>query len=110
MDISRFFRKKEPVLMRCTECNFEFPLSQKEISQLEKRNAHDPVCSVQEPCHICHIGFMIPVNYTDKHGKHYLFDEIKPEIKNLDPNTVMERIFESPDTESVYVFNSFDKL
>ena len=36
---------------------------------------------------------MIPVKYTDKQGNVYLSNEIKPKIKNLNPNTVMERIF-----------------
>jgi len=45
---------------------------------------------------------MIPVNYTDKKGKRYVFHEIKPKIKNLDPGTVMERIFDDPDKEMVY--------
>jgi hypothetical protein len=40
---------------------------------------------------------MIPVKYTDKTGKKYLFHEIKPKIKNLDPNTVMERILRDHD-------------
>ena len=44
-------------------------------------------------CDMCHIGFIIPVNYTNNLGKTYLFHEMKPIIKNLDPNTVMERIF-----------------
>ena len=47
---------------------------------------------------------MIPVNYTDKKGNRYVFHEIKPKIKNLDPNTLMERIFDDPDTEMVYFF------
>ena len=42
---------------------------------------------------MCHIGFSIPVNYTDYRGRTYLFHEMKPKIKNLDPNTAMERIF-----------------
>jgi hypothetical protein len=105
MDISHFFvKKKEPVLVRCTECNYEFDLSSREVRLLERQNALDSVCPVKEPCHMCHIGFMIPVNYTDKTGKQYLFCEIKPKIKNLDPDTVMERIFDHPDTEDVLFF------
>ncbi len=49
---------------------------------------------------------MIPVKYTDIYGKQYLFHEVKPKIKNLDPNTVMERISEHPDTEQV-LFQGF---
>ena len=35
---------------------------------------------------------MIPVKYIDKKGNQYLYHEIKPRIKNLAPDTVMERI------------------
>ena len=34
------------------------------------------------------LAFIIPVHYTDKQGKTYLFHELKPKIKNLDPKTV----------------------
>jgi len=47
---------------------------------------------------------MIPVDHHAPDGKHYLFDEIKPKIKNLDPNTLMERIFTHPDTIATYYF------
>lgn len=53
---------------------------------------------------------MIPVNYVDKSGKRYFFHEIKPKIKNLDPNTIMERIFEDPDAEKIIFFGPLDKL
>lgn len=101
MDISRLFRKKSPVVLQCTECTYELEYSPGEIRRLERKNASDPVCPIKDPCHICHIGFMIPVNYLAKDGKQYLFDEIKPKIKNLDPDTVMERIFENPDDEEI---------
>ena len=96
MDIFHFFSKKhrQPVLVRCTHCYYEFHLSPREVRLLEGKNADDPVCSVKEECEICHIGFMLPVKYTDKQGKTYLFHELKPKIKNLDPNTVMFRIFD----------------
>jgi hypothetical protein len=89
-----FFKKKEPLLVRCTHCYYEFHLSSREVRLLQTKNASDPVCPFKEECDICHIGFMIPVKYTDKQGKVYLFHEIKPKIKNLDPNTVIERIFD----------------
>lgn len=95
MGIFRFFSKKkrQPTLLRCTYCNYEFHLSPGEVRLLCTQNAGDPVCPAKELCDICHIGFMIPVEYTDKQGNVYLFSEIKPKIKNLDPNTVMQRIF-----------------
>lgn len=110
MDIFSFFKKKPPVLLRCTECSFEYELSQKEVRLLERQNSFDPVCTVKEECHICHIGFMIPVNYTDCFGKQYIFHEIKPKIKNLDPNTLHERIFEHAEGENVYFFAPGDDI
>ena len=86
-------KKKQPVLVLCTYCYDEFYLSPREVRLLETKNAADPVCPVKEECDMCHIGFSIPVNYTDYRGRTYLFHEMKPKIKNLDPNTVMERIF-----------------
>ena len=38
------FKKKQPVLVRCTYCYFEFDLSPREVRILESKNAHDPVC------------------------------------------------------------------
>ena len=90
--------------MRCTHCYDEFDCSPKEVRLLQTQNLGDPVCDIKEPCHICHIGFMIPVKYTDKNGKQYLFHEIKPKIKNLDPDTVMQRIFEDAGPENVWFF------
>jgi len=95
MGIFRFFSKKkrQHTLLRCTYCNYEFHLSPREVRLLCTQNAGDPVCPAKELCDICHIGFMSPVEYTDKQGNVYLFSEIKPKIKNLDQNTGMQRIF-----------------
>ena len=108
MGIFNLFKKKPPVLFRCTYCNYEFDLSLKEVRLLERQNSFDPVCTARELCHICHTGFMIPVKHTDMFGNHYLFHEIKPKIKNLDPNTVMERIMEDTDPENIQFFGLFD--
>ncbi|MCR4321702.1 MAG: hypothetical protein NUV74_15365 [Candidatus Brocadiaceae bacterium] len=88
-----FSNKIQTVLVRCTYCYDEFYLSPREVRLLETKNTGDTVCPVKEECDMCHIGFVIPVNYTNKHGKTYRFHEMKPKIKNLDPNTVTERIF-----------------
>ena len=94
MGISPFlFKKKQPTLVRCTYCYDEFYLSPREVRLLETKNAGDTVCPVKEECDMCHICFVIPVNDTDKYGNIFLFHEIKQKTKNLDPNTVMDRIF-----------------
>lgn len=104
MGIFHFFNKKKPLLFRCTECYYEFELSIREVRLLEIKNCHDPVCPPREICHICHTGFMIPVNYSNKSGKQYLFNEIKPKIKKLDPDKVFENIFENPESEFIMFF------
>lgn len=45
------------------------------------------------------LAFMIPVHYTDKQEKTYLFHELKPKIKNLDPDTVTNE----------YIANSYNR-
>lgn len=106
MAIFRFFKKKnkEPIVLRCTHCDYELDYSPREMLVLKKLSPDDTVCPFKVECDICHLGFMIPVNYTDKYGKRYLFHEIKPKIKSLDPNTVMERIFEHADPENIKFF------
>ncbi len=100
--------KKKFVLFRCSFCYHEFQLSLREVRSLESLNPSDPVCSAKELCHICHTGFMIPVNYTDKHGKLFLFHQIKPKIKNLDPNTAFDRIFDDHHSQDVHFFGFLD--
>ena len=45
-------------------------LSPRKVRLLETKNTGDLV-PVKEECDMCHIGFTIPVNYTDNHGKTY---------------------------------------
>jgi hypothetical protein len=102
MGIFHFFFKKKlpaaPVHLKCTVCEFEYDLSPREVHLLERQNAHDPICPVKEECHICHTGFMIPLNYTNPAGKQFLYHDLKPKIKNLDPDTLLERIYLHPDS------------
>lgn len=108
MAIFPFLNKKKPVLFRCTQCYYEFELPQKQVHQLENQNHDDPICPLKEICHMCHSGFMIPVKYTNKNGKIYLFHEIKPKIKKLDPDTVFKSIFEHPDNEIIMFFPLYE--
>ncbi len=98
--------------MRCTYCYDEIELSLREINQLIRQNFNDKVCPIKEECHMCHIGFIIPVNYTDKSSKTYKYHEIKPKIINLDPDTVMERIFNNNDQENTafFYFNPLENM
>ena len=59
------FKKKQPVLVRCTYCYFEFDLSPREVRILESKNAHDPVCPLKEECHICHICLCVHADRSD---------------------------------------------
>ena len=102
------FPKKKSILFRCTHCFDEYELSTREVRILEKINHRNPICQAIEPCHICHIGFMIPVDYTNKQQKRFLFHQIKLKIKNLDPNTVMQRILEDSVPENIHFFGLFD--
>lgn len=109
MDILSCFKKSPPVLLRCTECEYEDEFSLPELRRLAKHQPQDSPCPFQTECHICHLGFMIPVDYSAPDGKHYRFHEIKPKIKSLDPKTLMERIYTHPDTVAASFFNPFDK-
>ena len=86
-------KNRKPVLSRCTHCYEEAYLSKREVRTLESENDLDSICPVILTCIICHIGLLIPVNYTDKSKKQYLFHEIKPKLKNLDLNTINQHIF-----------------
>jgi len=109
MAILNFFKKHPPALLHCTYCEFEDEFTYRELRRLAKRQPRNSPCLFQMPRHICHIGFMIPVNYHAPDGKHYLFENIKPLIKNLDQDTLMERIYTHPDTISASFFNPFDE-
>lgn len=102
MDIFRFlFKKSNPIILRCTHCYFDYELSTSELRLLENRNPQNSLCPVLEPCPLCNIGFLIPVKYTGKDGKHYFFYEIKPKIKNNEQNLVIEPILDIPTMEII---------
>jgi hypothetical protein len=88
------FFKKSSVLFRCNYCFEEFSFSKKSVLQLEANNLDDSVCPVKEECHYCHMGFVIPVNYKSKNGKIYRFDELAHKIPHLDPESLLDRLFD----------------
>ena len=87
--------KKIPAPTRCTYCDYEDLFSEREIRNIEKDNKNDPECDIKVECKICHSGYQIPIEYTDKQGKLYLYDEIKSKITNPDPKKLMQRMYGS---------------
>ena len=86
MDLLNFWKlKKIPVPTRCTYCDYEDLFSEREIRKIQKQNKNDLECNIKVECDICHNGYQIPIEYTDKHGKVYLYDEIKAKITNPGP-------------------------
>jgi hypothetical protein len=83
--------------------------TEKELRLMARRSPPSAPCPFSDPCHICHIGFMIPVDYKTDEGKRYLYENVKPLVKKLDPKTVMARIHNHEDNVAAYFFNPFDK-
>jgi hypothetical protein len=108
MAIFNLFKKSKPVLFRCTHCYDELELTIKDLRYLEAINPFDPVCRLKDLCPMCHTGFIIPVNYTDKQGNKFLFHQIKPKIKNLNPNTAWKRILDDAEPENIQFFGFLD--
>lgn len=107
--IALFREEFKQGLMRCTYCYEEMDFSARQVRML-MATTYDPVCTIKDECHLCHTGFMVPVKYKDKSGNIYLFHEIKPKIKNLDPNTVMERIFQHQENGNAYAITKAQEV
>ncbi len=93
MNIFRIFLKNR-ILFRCNYCNAAVRVPIKIVYQLENENRQDSVCPIKIECHYCHMGFVIPVYFKSKNGKIYKFDEIASKIPHLDPNTLLDRLFD----------------
>lgn len=94
MGIFRFFKKREgkpPVLLRCTNCRHECNINHDKIVILQLPRSPKSICTIMEECSICHIGFMLAVDYTDDDGKRYEYRKMRPKIKKLD-----HKIFTEP--------------
>lgn len=92
MAIFNLFNKKK-VLVRCTVCYNEALFNSKEVHTLETQRAHDAICPIRFPCLICFNGWLIPVNYTDKNGKTYLFYLIKEKYPHMPKEYINELYF-----------------
>lgn len=95
MPLFKWFKSKTPqeTLLRCTNCDYELEYTDEELKQMTKHAKQGDPCPFMDPCHICHTGFMIPVHYQTEDGRLFLFKEIKPLVKNLDPDTAWRRIY-----------------
>jgi len=97
MDIFKWFKKAPPDTMSCcTECGYEMEYTDRELRLMAKRAPPTSPCPFMDLCHICHTGFMIPIHY-EKDGKLYLFEKIKPLVKNLDKENAWLRIYSHKD-------------
>lgn len=100
MDIFKWLKKQKadapPTLLRCTCCEYEMEYTDRELRLMARRTTPSSPCPFMDLCHICHTGFMVPIRY-EMDGKLYLFDEIKPLVKNLDPKTAWIRIYSHKD-------------
>jgi hypothetical protein len=104
MAILNFFKKHPPILFRCSECQDEKTVTRRQLRLIAKLCPQNPICPFLIPCPSCHIGFFAPVDYADDQGHRFLFDQIQSKLKNIDPATVMNRIFVQPDTHTTYSF------
>lgn len=97
MDIFKWFKPPPPdTMLRCTKCGYELEYTDNELRLMAKRATPSSPCPFMDLCHICHTGFMVPIRY-EKDGKIYLFEQIKPLVKNLDPKTAFIRIYSHED-------------
>ena len=108
MAILNFFKKHPPVLFRCTHCLDEKILSRRQVRLVAKLCPPNPVCPLFIPCPACHSGVFIPVDYTDDHGNHFLFDQLKRKINNPDPATITDTLFIDPETHTTFSFKFED--
>ena len=49
---------KQPVLVRFTNCHFEYDFPFREVRLLEKKNREEPFCQIGEKCEMCYINSM----------------------------------------------------
>ena len=108
MAILSFFKRRPPILFRCSECNDEKTLTLRQIRMVAKRCPPNPVCPILIPCPSCPTGFYAPVDYTDANGNRFMLDDIKPKFKDLDPIFFTKRIFTQPDTHTTFSFEFSD--
>lgn len=92
MDIFSVFKKKNPVVLRCTECDDIVEITPKQVRLLKKRIGKNPICPIMHPCAIC-TGALIPVKYSDKKGNVYQYHDIKQKIANQYPDYREEILF-----------------
>ena len=85
--------RKIPVPTQGTYCDYTDLFSEREIRKTQTEHKNDIECEIKVECEICHDGYKIPIEYSDKHGKLYVYDEIKPKITNPNPKRLMQGIY-----------------
>lgn len=104
MAILSFFKRRPPILFRCSECHDEKTLTLRQLRLVAKLCPKNPICPFLIPCPACPTGFFAPVDYTDAHGNRFMLDDIKPKLKDLNPIFFTKRIFNKPDTNTTFSF------
>lgn len=80
MAILSCFKKRPPILFRCSECQDEKTVTHRQLRLIAKLGPKNPICPWLIPCPACHRGFFAPVDYTDAHGNRFVLDQIKKRI------------------------------
>ena len=98
MAILSLFKKRPPILFRCSECKDEKTLTLRQLRLVAKLCPKNPICPFLIPCPACQTGFLAPVDYTDAHGNRFVLDQIK------------KRIFIDHATHTTFSFEFSDQL
>jgi hypothetical protein len=96
MAILNFFKKQPPVLFRCSHCQDEKTLTQRQLRLVAKIGLKHPLCPFLIPCPACKTGFFAPVDYTDADGNRFVLDQLKKRIF-IDQSTHTTHSFEFED-------------
>lgn len=108
MAILSCFKKHPPILFRCSECHDEKTVTRRQLRLIAKLCPPNPICPFLIPCPACQMGFFAPVDYTDAQGTRFALEQIKPQIKTLDPISFTKHTFVHPETHTTFSFEFSD--
>lgn len=91
-----FFKKlfNRRIPFKCNYCGTEVNISLTHVKQLETEKRDDSVCPLIIEYHYCHMGYVIPINYTSKNGITYKFDDLWEKVPTLDSDTLFDRLLD----------------